>query len=518
MTADVGTFPRLPHLIPQGIVRELAYTGRRLTAREALEVGLVNRVFPTHEALVAGVLAIAREIAERSPLAVWGSKEMLNYARDHTIADGLDYIATWQTGMFQPGDMREAFAAKAEARRPSIPTCCRSRTSSDRQSSRRPDRVETTSAESRWQTSPHRTNGASGRSRAAASSGSRRSTRGPHRLREPEPRGGRRRSARPRSTPCIPDDQRAVAASFAQAFATGSAEQHRVPRPQPRRRAALGRVDADALHRRGRRAPRAGREPRRHRGPPDGAPAAREPRAVPADRRERVRHDRRVRQPDWRLQLRERPRARRCSDSATSELDSSSTPTSTTSIPTIGRASRRSFARVRSGDEDSVDATYRVRRADGTLVLDRRHAAQLRRGRRPAQLLVIARDVTARVEAEQRVRESERRYRELVENAPLGIFVVQDDRIVFANAAAAALHGSASPAALCGTDLLDWLNEADLRAVIDSVARSSRARHARRHVHAAPRRRRRPRAASLGRGNRDLVRGRARVPVHRVAT
>ena len=67
------------------------------------------------------MLAIAREIAERSPLAVWGSKEMLNYARDHSIADGLDYIATWQTGMFQPADMREAFAAKAEARKPSYP-------------------------------------------------------------------------------------------------------------------------------------------------------------------------------------------------------------------------------------------------------------------------------------------------------------------------------------------------------------------------------------------------------------
>jgi enoyl-CoA hydratase/carnithine racemase len=121
MTADVGTFPRLPRLIPQGIVRELAYTGRRLTAREALEVGLVNRVFPTHEALVAGVLTVAREIAERSPLAVWGSKEMLNYARDHTIADGLDYIATWQTGMFQPGDMLEAFSAKSESRKRTYP-------------------------------------------------------------------------------------------------------------------------------------------------------------------------------------------------------------------------------------------------------------------------------------------------------------------------------------------------------------------------------------------------------------
>ena len=121
MTADVGTFPRLPQLIPQGVVRELAYTGRRLTAREALDVGLVNRVYPTHEALVEGVLGVAREIADRSPLAVWGSKEMLNYARDHSIADGLDYIATWQTGMFQPGDMLEAFKAKSESRKPSYP-------------------------------------------------------------------------------------------------------------------------------------------------------------------------------------------------------------------------------------------------------------------------------------------------------------------------------------------------------------------------------------------------------------
>src|SRR5262245_18064822 len=121
MTADVGTFPRLPHLIPQGVVRELAYTGRRLAAREALDVGLVNRIYPTHEALVAGVLAIAREIAERSPLAVWGSKEMLNYARDHSIADGLDYIATWQTGMFQPADMLEAFSAKSESRKAAYP-------------------------------------------------------------------------------------------------------------------------------------------------------------------------------------------------------------------------------------------------------------------------------------------------------------------------------------------------------------------------------------------------------------
>jgi enoyl-CoA hydratase len=78
----------------------------------------VNRVYPDHDALVAGVTEIAKEIAERSPLAVWGSKEMINYARDHSIGDALDYIATWQTGMFQPADMMEAFKAKQEQRDP----------------------------------------------------------------------------------------------------------------------------------------------------------------------------------------------------------------------------------------------------------------------------------------------------------------------------------------------------------------------------------------------------------------
>ena len=116
MTADVGTFPRLCKLIPEGWVRELAYTGRRLPAARARDIGLVNELFDTHEELVAHALATAREIAEKSPLAVAGSKVMINYARDHTIADGLDYIATWQTGMFSGPHMAEAFTAKVQKR------------------------------------------------------------------------------------------------------------------------------------------------------------------------------------------------------------------------------------------------------------------------------------------------------------------------------------------------------------------------------------------------------------------
>jgi enoyl-CoA hydratase len=119
MTADVGTFPRLCHLLPQGYLRELAYAGRKLHASRALALGLVNEVFATQDAMLQHVMQTAREIAEKSPLAVHGSKVMINYARDHTIADGLDYIATWQAGMYNPEtDMHESFRARQENRKP----------------------------------------------------------------------------------------------------------------------------------------------------------------------------------------------------------------------------------------------------------------------------------------------------------------------------------------------------------------------------------------------------------------
>jgi enoyl-CoA hydratase len=118
MTADVGTLQRLPKLIPDGVARELVYTGRRMPAARAKEVGLVNEVFDDHESLVAGVLEIAAEIATKSPLVLWGAKEALVYARDHAVADALHQIALWQTGAFQPADMMESFAAKGEKRAP----------------------------------------------------------------------------------------------------------------------------------------------------------------------------------------------------------------------------------------------------------------------------------------------------------------------------------------------------------------------------------------------------------------
>lgn len=118
MTADVGTLQRLPKLIPDGIAREMVYTGRRLGAERAAQVGLVNEVFEDHESLVAGVLEIAAEIASKSPLTIWGAKEALVYARDHAVSDSLHQISLWQSGAFQPADMMESFAAKAEKRAP----------------------------------------------------------------------------------------------------------------------------------------------------------------------------------------------------------------------------------------------------------------------------------------------------------------------------------------------------------------------------------------------------------------
>jgi enoyl-CoA hydratase len=118
MTADVGTLQRLPKIIPDGVARELVYTGRRMPAARALQVGLVNQLYPDHAAMLAGVTEIAAEIAAQSPLAMWGNKQMLVYTRDHSVADGLAHIAAWQTGAFQSADMAEAFAAKAGKRAP----------------------------------------------------------------------------------------------------------------------------------------------------------------------------------------------------------------------------------------------------------------------------------------------------------------------------------------------------------------------------------------------------------------
>jgi enoyl-CoA hydratase len=117
MTADVGTLQRLPKLIGEGMVRELAYTGRNMSGTEAAALQLVNRVFDTPDALFQGVRALAATIAAKSPLAVRGTKEMITYARDHSVVDGLNYVATWNAAMLMSADLQEAMQAGAQKRR-----------------------------------------------------------------------------------------------------------------------------------------------------------------------------------------------------------------------------------------------------------------------------------------------------------------------------------------------------------------------------------------------------------------
>ncbi len=116
MTADVGTFPRITNLLPEGIVKELAYTGRRMSAEEAKARGIVNDIFPTQDSMLKSVMAIAQEIAKKAPLAIYGSKRIINYARDHSTEDTLDYVRIWNASMLQQDEIQESMRAAKEQR------------------------------------------------------------------------------------------------------------------------------------------------------------------------------------------------------------------------------------------------------------------------------------------------------------------------------------------------------------------------------------------------------------------
>ena len=118
MSADVGTFQRLPRVIGDGMVREMAYTGRPVYGVEAARIGLVNRTFADHQALIAGVMDVAQSIAAKSPVAIRGTKEMIRFGRDHSVEDGLNYIATWNAAMLQSEDMKIAMAAHMSKQTP----------------------------------------------------------------------------------------------------------------------------------------------------------------------------------------------------------------------------------------------------------------------------------------------------------------------------------------------------------------------------------------------------------------
>ena len=118
MAADIGTLQRLPRVVPEGKVRELAYTGRRMHADESLECGLVNKVYDSQESMLMGIKEMASEIASKSPLAVYGTKAVLNFSRDHSVNDGLEFNALWSGAMLPQEDMAEAMMSRVEKREP----------------------------------------------------------------------------------------------------------------------------------------------------------------------------------------------------------------------------------------------------------------------------------------------------------------------------------------------------------------------------------------------------------------
>jgi enoyl-CoA hydratase len=108
MMADVGTFNRMPKQLPEAVVRELGYTGDRLTAERAERLGFVNGLFDSHEALVAGALEVARRIASKAPVAIAATKQMISYTRDHSVAESFDYLNALQPAIFDIEEIKRA--------------------------------------------------------------------------------------------------------------------------------------------------------------------------------------------------------------------------------------------------------------------------------------------------------------------------------------------------------------------------------------------------------------------------
>ena len=116
MAADVGTLQRLPRIIPDSKMREMAYTGRKMLADEAKESGLVSNVYESQEDMLKAANELAEDIATKSPVAIYGLKALMNYSRDHSIDDSLDFYALWSGAMLSQKDMAEAMTAQMEKR------------------------------------------------------------------------------------------------------------------------------------------------------------------------------------------------------------------------------------------------------------------------------------------------------------------------------------------------------------------------------------------------------------------
>ena len=112
MMADVGTFNRMPKQLPEAVVRELGYSGDRLSAERAERLGFVNGLFDTQEQLVAGALEVAKRIAAKAPVAIAATKQMISYTRDHSVAESFDYLNALQPAIFDIEEIKRSLAAQ----------------------------------------------------------------------------------------------------------------------------------------------------------------------------------------------------------------------------------------------------------------------------------------------------------------------------------------------------------------------------------------------------------------------
>jgi len=118
IVADLGSLQRLPAIIGAGHVAELAFTGKDISAERAKEIGLLNEVAADADGVLKAARALASEIAANSPIAVQGTKAVLAANEGRTVAEGLDYVATWNAGMLASDDLTEAVTAFMEKRAP----------------------------------------------------------------------------------------------------------------------------------------------------------------------------------------------------------------------------------------------------------------------------------------------------------------------------------------------------------------------------------------------------------------
>ena len=118
IVADLGSLQRLPRLIGQGNTRELAFTGKDIGAARAREMGLVNETFASADALFAAAKSMAVEIAGNAPLTVRGVKQVLDFGEGKSVAEGLAYVAAWNSAFLASEDLGEAMMAFMEKRPP----------------------------------------------------------------------------------------------------------------------------------------------------------------------------------------------------------------------------------------------------------------------------------------------------------------------------------------------------------------------------------------------------------------